>query len=88
MDIIYRCAQNFIKMCKVRLCYRKHACRSNNCIYFLKKRDHDEMSYCINSFFPKGEIVYGGMALYWMLKKKVIDDVEYVIYKHPNYECI
>ena len=52
---------------------------------FLKKRRESPEYLCVNSFFKKENITYGGDNLYWMLKKKITDTECQIIYKHPDY---
>ncbi len=56
-------------------------------VYILLKQRKEDEYYSIVSFFPKGNISYGGDALYWMLKEKRNKATNTVItlYKNENY---
>lgn len=51
---------------------------------FLRKRKENN-NYCVVSFFKKGSIEYGGEKLYWMMKTKINENGETILYKHENY---
>lgn len=52
---------------------------------FLKQREESPLMYCAVSFFKKGTVIYGGEALYWMLKEKRDLHQCITLYQHPNY---
>lgn len=57
---------------------------STSSYIFLRKRKESD-TYCIVSFFKKGQICYGGEKLYWMMKTKINNNGETVLFKHKNY---
>ena len=60
--------------------------KRNKTVYiFLKERSEKLGIYCVVSFFVKKRITYGGQKLYWMLKKKVVQEQATILYRHKNY---
>lgn len=55
---------------------------------FLKQREEALTTYCVASFFKKGRVVYGGEALYWMLKEKKDLNGCITLYRHPDYNNV
>ena len=51
---------------------------------FLRKRKENDR-YCVISFFKKKNNEYTGEALYWMMKTKINNNGETVLFKHKNY---
>lgn len=59
---------------------------SKDIVYiFLKKREENPNYLCVESFFKKDKITYGGDKLYWMLKEKIGSSEHITLYKHKNY---
>ena len=59
---------------------------SQDIVYiFLKKHVENPDYLCIESFFKKDRITYGGDKLYWMLKEKTGPNEHITLYKHKNY---
>lgn len=55
---------------------------------FLKEREDNSGYYCVNSFFKKENVTYGGDTLYWMLKEKIEGQEKSVLYQHKEYIAI
>lgn len=59
---------------------------NNYSVYiFLKTRKEDSNYLCVNSFFKKGNVTYGGDFLFWMLKEKITPTKHIILYQHKNY---
>lgn len=59
---------------------------STDIVYiFLKKREENPNYLCVESFFKKDTITYGGDKLYWMLKEKRGPTSCTTLYRHKNY---
>ena len=52
---------------------------------FLKERKEQPGVYCIVSFFVKKNFTYGGLKLYWMLKRKFVLGKTITLYHNDNY---
>lgn len=60
---------------------------STDIVYiFLKRRDENPNYLCVESFFKKDTITYGGDKLYWMLKEKKCSSGCITLYRHKNYK--
>ena len=59
----------------------------NTSVYiFLARRSEDTDYYCVKSFFVKDKVIYGGQALYWMYKEKILEGRSRVLYSHKNFQ--
>ena len=52
---------------------------------FLKSREENPEYLCVESFFKKDKITYGGNKLYWLLKEKITMNEHITLYKHKDY---
>ena len=52
---------------------------------FLKRREENPEYLCVESFFKKDKITYGGNKLYWLLKEKITTNEHITLYKHKDY---
>jgi hypothetical protein len=60
------------------------------CIFLRKRNDKDENTYCVCSFFVKGDTEYIGEKLSWLLKEKVFIESEKKkeLFRHSNYQDV